>query len=126
MKELVEKLKEEFKNKEYRTAYAEESLNTFIATQIKVLREQRGWSQEDLANISGMKQERISAIENVNYSSWSVKTLKRLAEALDLNLRVSFGSFGEFVSELERFSRESLEKPSSGTGNEEPFFFLAI
>ena len=41
MSELVEKLRDEFRDKEYRHAYADECLNTMIATQIKVLREQR-------------------------------------------------------------------------------------
>jgi transcriptional regulator with XRE-family HTH domain len=36
-----------------------------IAAQIKVLREQRGWTQKELADVSGMKQERICALEDI-------------------------------------------------------------
>lgn len=53
-------------DKEYRHAYANENLNATIATQIKVLREQCGWKQVDLASEAGMKQPMISRYENVN------------------------------------------------------------
>jgi len=59
-----------------------------------------------------MKQSRISAIEDVDYSSWSVETLRRLAEAFDLVLRVEFNSFGELLEEVDNLSREALERPS--------------
>lgn len=112
MSALTERLHSEFSDKEYRHAYADEFLNSHIATQIQVLREQRGWSQERLAKEAGMKQSRISILENVGYSSWSISTLKRLAEAFDLTLRVSFESFGRCVADVERFNRESLERLS--------------
>jgi transcriptional regulator with XRE-family HTH domain len=110
--DLVNKLKNTFKSREYRHAYADEFLNVSIATQIKVLREQRNWGQEDLAKEVGMKQPRISVMENVNYSSWSINTLRKLAKAFDLTLRVSFESFGDRIKEIERFNREALERPS--------------
>jgi transcriptional regulator with XRE-family HTH domain len=108
---LADKLKRDFKtDKDYRHGYADEFLNAFIATQIKVLREQRNWTQHQLAEAAGMKQARISVMENVNYSSWSLNTLRRLAEALDLTLNVSFEDFGKRLADIDRFSRESLER----------------
>ncbi|MEW6660151.1 MAG: helix-turn-helix domain-containing protein [Thermodesulfobacteriota bacterium] len=109
---LVNKVKKAFKSKEYRHAYADEFLDVSIATQIKVLREQRNWGQEDLAQKVGMKQPRISVMENVNYSSWSINTLRKLAKAFDLTLRVSFESFGDRIKEIDRFNRKALERPS--------------
>lgn len=110
MSALAERLRSEFLDKGYRHAYADEFLNSYIATQIQVLREERGWSQERLAQETGMKQSRISLLENVGYSSWSISTLKRLAEAFDLTLRVSFESFGRCLADIDRFNRESLER----------------
>lgn len=110
--DLVNKVRDAFGNKEYRHAYIDEFLNISIATQIKVLREQRGWKQEDLAREANMKQPRISVMENVNYSSWSINTLKKLAEAFDLVLHVSFESFGERLKDISQFNRTALEKPS--------------
>lgn len=112
MNELFEKLREEFKDKETRHIYADDFLNTFIASQLKVLREDREWTQTTLAEEAGMKQERISVLEDVNYESWSVKTLKRLAKAFDLRLSIKFETFGSFLSEFDQFNREILSRPS--------------
>lgn len=108
---LADKLKTSFgTDKDYRHGYVDEFLNAYIATQIKVLREQREWTQQDLAQQAGMKQARISVMENVNYSSWSLNTLKRIAESFDLTLNVSFEDFGKRLVDIDRFSRESLER----------------
>ena len=112
MSELSRILIEDFKDKEFAHAYAEEFLNTSIATQIKILREQRGWTQSDLATKSGMKQSRISLLENINYDRWSITTLKKLANAFDLALAVSFESFTDRIRDIERFNRDTLERKS--------------
>ena len=112
MSEFRKQLLEEFKDKEFRDAYADEYLSSLIATQIKVLREERGLTQEQLAELADMSQSRISALEDVTYSSWSIKTLKRLSQALDVVLTVHFDSFGRLIESVEEFSRESLQVPS--------------
>ncbi len=112
MSELRGNLKEEFQDKEYRDAYAEESLNTYIATQIKVLREQRNLTQRRLAEITGMAQPRIAVLEDVNYSSWSINTLRRLAGAFDLRLSVRFETFSSLIQEIEGLGRAALERAS--------------
>lgn len=112
MNELTEKLKQEFRDKETRQIYADDFLNTSIATQLKVLREQRGLTQTELAELAGMRQERISVLEDVNYSSWTINVLRRLADAFDLRLSVKFESFGSFLYEFETFDRQTLERPS--------------
>ena len=109
---LRDRLLRLFREQDYRRAYVESFLNTSIAAQIKANREKRGLSQSDLANLAGMKQSRISALENVNYSSWSIRTLRRLAEALDLVLVVRFESFGAVLGDITDFKRETLERPS--------------
>lgn len=112
MSDFKKTINNAFQDEDYRHGYADEFLNSYIATQIKVLREQRGWSQKELADRADMLQPRISALENVNYSSWSIKILRRLAEAFDLTLNVSFESFGERLEDFDNFSRENLERPS--------------
>ena len=105
-----DKLRREFRDPEYAFSYADGFLNSYIATQLKVLREQRGWTQEKLAQESGMMQARISVLENVNYSSWSISTLRRLARALGVRLKVSFEQFGTLLPELEHLERKSLQR----------------
>ena len=116
---LREELIENKNDKEYRHGYANENLNATIATQIKVLREQREWKQEDLANVAGMKQPMISRYENVNYSSWSINTLKKLAEVFDVYLDVRFRSFRELVDLADHFGRDILQVPKF---TEDPYF----
>lgn len=112
MNELRNSLLVEFKDKEFRDVYCGEFLNTSLATQIKVLREQRGLTQMELADVAKMKQSRIAALEDVNYASWTISTLKKLARAFDLALTVRFDSFGCKLDELLSFSRRALERTS--------------
>lgn len=104
---------------EYRHAYGEESTDISVGTQIKVLREQRGWRQEDLAQEAGIQQPMVSRYENVNYSNWTLTTLKKLARAYDVWLDIRFRSFGDLVNETNRFSREALQVPRFA---DDPFF----
>jgi transcriptional regulator with XRE-family HTH domain len=112
MSEFQEKLRCEFQDKEYAHAYMEESLNHYIATQIKVLREQRQLTQTQLAILAEMEQGDISVLEDVDYESWSIKSLKQLANAFDVTLHVSFESFSNSIQRIENFSRKILERPS--------------
>lgn len=112
MSELTDAIREELKDRETRFIYDEDLLNTYVATQIKVLREQRGWTQQKLAEEANMKQERISVLEDVNYSSWTANVLKRLAKAFDLRLTIKFEEFNTYLKDFQGIKRESLEKLS--------------
>lgn len=112
MSEFQANLKSEFEDKEYRDSYAEDYLNTYIAVQIKVLREQRQMTQADLAKRIGTKQAGVSRLENVNYTNWKTQTLKKIAKALDVRLQISFETFGTLLREAENFSTESLKRPN--------------
>jgi transcriptional regulator with XRE-family HTH domain len=93
-----------------------------IATQIKVLREQREMTQSALAKKAEMLQPRLSVMENADYSSWSVSTLKRLARAFDLALSVKFEAFSEVILDFEEMSKETLSRPSF---KDDPVFISA-
>ena len=70
--------------------HPDDSLDRYIATQIKIFREQQGMSQRELAKKVGMTQPRIAVLEDTHYSSWSINTLRRLANAFDLKLSIRF------------------------------------
>jgi transcriptional regulator with XRE-family HTH domain len=112
MNELLHKLRPEFQDEEYRHAYADECLSAMIAAQIKVLREQRGMTQEQLAGATGMKQPRIPLLEDASYENWTIRTLKRIARAFDVALSVKFESFSQLIKDFESLSRESLQRPT--------------
>jgi len=109
-KRLKNEVIEDFTDKEYAHAFINSFLNTYIATQIKVLRQERGWTQKDLANKTDMKQPRISVMENVYYDNWSISTLNKLAEAFDVTLNVSFETFSDRIDDIFRLNHESLKR----------------
>lgn len=88
-------LKDEFIDRDYRRAYAESFSNTMIATQLRLLRGET--TQKDFAGLIGVRQSRVSAMEDENYSSWSTKTLRRIAAAKDVVFLGRFVSFGELL-----------------------------
>ncbi|HYL36804.1 MAG TPA: helix-turn-helix transcriptional regulator, partial [Bryobacteraceae bacterium] len=77
---------------------------------IKVLREKNGWTQAKLAEEIKTTQTVISRIENVNYSAWNISTLKKLARAFRVRLKVSFETYGSLIDDVENFSREALDR----------------
>lgn len=108
MSQLLDELREEFRDEESRYAYVEAHLNTSVAAQIKKFRAEM--SQQELADKIGTKQSGISRLENANYSAWKVETLRKLAHAFGLRLRISFEEFGTLIPEIENFKRGVLNK----------------
>lgn len=116
---IRERLLAKFHDKKYRHTYVDAFTDSYLATQIQVLREQRELNQTQLADLSGLKQSQISAFEDVNNSSWTIRTLKKLAKAFDLVLVVKFESFGKVLPDIESLNRPALQKASF---NDDPVF----
>ncbi len=112
MPDVVERLKKDFRAADYRHIYDEGFLNSSIATQIKVLREERNWTQERLAMEARMNQSRISELEDVNFDSWTIRTLRKLARAFDVRLKISFEEFGTLLNDFRNLNRQSLSRRS--------------
>ena len=108
MNELSEQLREDLQDEDARYGYAEAFSNSFVAAQIKTLREDRDLSQQELGDKIGTKQSGISRLENANYSSWKVATLRKLARAFGLRLRISFEEFGSLIPEIENFNKKRI------------------
>jgi transcriptional regulator with XRE-family HTH domain len=96
------------RDEEYRNSYAESFMNSHVAAQIKVLRESQEMTQEELAERIGTKQTGVSRLENVNYSAWKVETLRKLARAFHVRLKITFEEFGTLPNEMNKFSRAML------------------
>src|ERR1035441_9022428 len=112
MMDVVERLKRDFNDPDYRHVYDEGFLNSSIATQIKVLREERGWTQAHLAGKAKMNQSRVSELEDVNFNSWTIRTLRKLARAYDLRLKISFEEFGTLLHDFRNLNRAGLTRRS--------------
>jgi len=93
MTEFNEYLKEQLKDPEFRTEYeALEPEFTIIQAMVEA-RKQAGVSQSELSKRTGIAQGDISKLENGNGNP-SLKTLQRLASAMDMRLRIEFSPMG--------------------------------
>src|ERR1700730_7688677 len=85
------------RNKEYRDSFVASQISNTIAAQIFSLRDARGWKQAEVAAKAGMKQSRISDLEDPNYENYETRTLVKLASAFDVGLIVRFVPFSELA-----------------------------
>jgi transcriptional regulator with XRE-family HTH domain len=102
-------------DEDYRYAVIKAFSEVHIAKQLKVLRENRKepLTQRQLAEKADMKQSRISELEGMDYSSWSISTLQRLARALGVGFEYSFTRWSELVPKIvSGLGRETLLAPS--------------
>ena len=107
----TEQIWNSLRDKEYRREFAS-NVDTGLAFQIRMLREKYGWTQEQLANKTGKKQETISQWENPSYGSYTLNSLRSLAAAFDVGLRVTFVPFSELVNWNANLTPERLAPKS--------------
>jgi len=119
MNKRKERFLEELKIKEYRDAFVSELIDTGVPFQIRALRKQRPWTQKEFSEKVGMAQERISVLEDPNYAKLTLKTLKRLASALDIGLLVKFVPISDLVKWELALSPDSLKALSY---DDDPYF----
>lgn len=111
----MEKTFHRLSNAEARKAFVEAELINGLAHQIRVLRKQREWTQQDLALRLNTTQGAISRLEDPSYGRFSVKSLLALGEVFDVALHVRFLPFSKFLVETwdtkkECFHAESYEE----------------
>lgn len=76
-----------------RDAYLRAEVTTHIASQIRAIRIQRGWTQRELSEQIGTTQTAVSRIEDPGYGKLSVSTLLDICRAFDIGLEVKLTSF---------------------------------
>ncbi len=96
------------RDKTFRAEFVGSRVAAAIAAQVYNLRKRKDWTQEQLARAAGMKQARISIIEQADYENFTLTTLKRLAAAFDVGLIVEFVSFPRFLRWTESVSGDDL------------------
>jgi len=62
---------------------------TRIAIEIAAAREKAGLTQMELARRAGSSQSAIARMENTDYQNYSIRTLRKIAEVLNLELVVT-------------------------------------
>ena len=92
-----------------RRGYVEAEVTNSLANQIRVLRQQRKWSQKDLAKFLCTTQGVVSRLEDPSYGKASLQTLLCLSTAFDTALNVRFESFGSFFARTHDIKPDSLK-----------------
>ncbi len=60
-----------------------------VSFQIYALRERRGLTQAELAKLTDTNQSNIARLESADYTGYSLKTLEKIAKALNAELKIS-------------------------------------
>ena len=107
MNKLLQRLKDGL-NEDARYVYADAVTNALLTAQIKALREDRGLTQEQLAELVGTQQSGISRWQNSGYSGCKVDTLRKFARAFGVRLRITFEEFGSLPEDAGEFNKHRL------------------
>ncbi len=99
----------EMQDKDFRDAYVSEHARRGLATQIRSLRETRGWSQAELGRRTEKPQSNVSRWEDFEYGKFNLQTLIDVAAAFDVALLVRFVPFGEFVARTDNVSDKAFQ-----------------
>lgn len=104
---------------EYRHAFVEEKVQTFIAAQIRAIRMQRKMSRPELARKMGKAPSWIFRLEDPNEPPPTVSTLLEVAKWYDVDLKVEFSPFSKLRGQIDNLEPDSLEVPSFAEEREE-------
>jgi transcriptional regulator with XRE-family HTH domain len=89
-KTIDDTIREELEDPEFRQGYAEAGEAWDLAIGLARLRQERGLTQAQLAEMVGTQQQNIARIENPAYSGHSLSLLRRIGRALGMVVRVQF------------------------------------
>jgi transcriptional regulator with XRE-family HTH domain len=102
----------ELTDSEFRHEYMMDQVRTYIAFQIRALREQRRWNQADLARTSGKTQSVISRLEDPDYGKLSLQSCLEIAVSYDVPLLVQFAEWDDWLDRMSNVSPSALRKRS--------------
>jgi transcriptional regulator with XRE-family HTH domain len=95
-----------------RHAYLEAEVVTGLAHQIRAIRMQRGWTQNDLAKRLHTTQAAVSRLEDPSYGRYTLSTLVELAKTFDSGMQVRFVSFVTMLHETFVPNAKNREVPT--------------
>lgn len=84
-------------NARAREAYIHSELTNGLAHQIRIIRQQRGWTQKQLAEKLSTTQTTVSRLEDPSYGRYSVRSLLALGNIFEVALFVRFLPFSKFL-----------------------------
>ncbi len=108
MSSTIRNLWKRMKSKEYRDSFVASHVSNTVAAQIFTMREDRKWTQTALAQKAGMRQSRISALEDPDFENVELATLRRVASAFDVGLSVRFVPFSDIAVQAGNMGSEYI------------------
>ena len=84
-------------NREYRHGYLSAHTQAMLARQMRGMRGEM--SQTEFGLLLGVSQTQVARFENPRCKGWSLRTMLKIANKLDVGLIVRFGDFGWFIRE---------------------------
>ncbi len=81
-------LKEQFKDKKFEEEFYKGYEKVRLSAQITYFREKQGLTQVQLAEMAGIVKSTIVKYENPFYTNYSLNTLRKIAKALTLELKI--------------------------------------
>ena len=96
------------RDREYREAYVEGHVKSYIPYQLRAIREKLRLTQKAFAERIGKPQSVVSRLENTEYGKVTVQTLLDIARRLDIALVVKFASFREFLAAYADLSADAM------------------
>lgn len=109
MSSISKKLVEKLHRKAYRAAYVGEHVRRGIASQIRAMRDQRGWNQGKLSQELGKPQSVVSRLEDPGYGKLTVQTLLEVAATFDVALQIRFVPYSTFLQQTRDVSSRSMQ-----------------
>ncbi len=112
------------RDREYREAYVEDHVKSYIPYQLRAIREKLRLTQKAFAERIGKPQSVVSRLENTEYGKVTVQTLLDIARGLDIALVMKFASFPEFLAAYADLSAETMAVEPYSAGEETSFASL--
>lgn len=100
-----------WKDKEYREAYMEASVEQAISWQVKINRQKRGLTKQQLADKVGVKVRVIERLEDPEINDHSIELLVKVAKAFDCALSIKLLSYEQLAQESLDLSEEAQYVP---------------
>ena len=95
-------------DRDFRADYIRAKLDIIIPSQLRGLRRREDLTQPQLAEMAGMKQARISAMETPGRVNFNRETLVRMAATYSVGLIVKFVPFSEMLEWENEYSQDDF------------------